>query len=68
MAPIEIRCPIPPDILTATIEAMRDLKARYEADASALARIDSLQASKLAQERIEEAAVATALYDYYGSL
>ena len=60
--------PIPADILTATIEAMRDLKARYEADACALARLSGPQARELAQERVEEAAATAGLYDFYGSL
>ncbi len=68
MNPKAVKYPIPAEILTATIEAMRDLKARYEADACALARMDSPQARELAQERVEEAEVATGLYDFYGGL
>ena len=68
MKPRETRYPIPADILTATIEAMRNLKARYEADACALAWLDGPQARELAQVRVEEAAVAAGLYDFYGSL
>jgi len=64
----EVRYPIPAETLTATIEAMRDLKARYEADACALARMDSPQAQALAQERVEDAETATRLYDFYGGL
>ena len=47
----DVRYSIPTDILTATIEAMRDLKAYYENDACALARINCKQASGLAQAR-----------------
>lgn len=63
-----IKCSIPQEILSATVEAMRDLKAYYEGDACAVTRVDSQQARELAQERLESAAVATGLYDFYGSL
>lgn len=53
------------ELLTATIEAMRDLQAYYEADACALARMDSPHARKLAQERLESAGVASGLYSFY---
>ena len=53
------------ELLTATIEALRDLQAYYEADACALARVDSPQAGKLAQERLESAGVANELFDFY---
>lgn len=64
----EVRYPIPADILTATIESMRELKARYEADACALAGLSGPHARELAQERVEEAEVAAGLYDFYGAL
>lgn len=64
----EVKYPIPQEILSATIEAMRDLKAYYEGDACAVARVDSEQARELAQERLESAEVATGLYDFYGAL
>ena len=64
----DVRYSIPTDILTATIEAMRDLKAYYENDACALARINGKQASELAQARLESAEVATGLYGSYGAL
>lgn len=63
-----VKYPIPADILTATIEAMRDLKVRYESDACALAGLKSQQAHELVQERLESAQVATGLYDFYGAL
>lgn len=63
-----VKYPIPADILTATIEAMRDLKAYYAGDACALARLDGTQAQELAQERLESAEIATGLYDFYGGL
>ena len=56
----DVRYSIPTDILTATIEAMRDLKAYYENDACALARINGKQASELAQARLESAEVGMA--------
>ena len=64
----DVRYSIPTDILTATIAAMRDLKAYYENDACALARINGKQASELAQARLESAEVATGLYGFYGAL
>ena len=54
-----------PEILQATIEAMHDLQARYEAEAAALARLDSREAKELAQERLEAANVARGLSDFY---
>lgn len=53
------------DLLSATIEAMRDLQAYYEADACALARIDSPQARELAQERLESAEAASGLFSFF---
>ena len=53
------------ETLTSTIEAMRELQARYEAEAWALARLPSVQAQKLAQERLEAAEEAGKLFDYY---
>ena len=61
----EVMHPIPQDILTATIEAMRDLESYYESDACALARLDSEQARELAQERLESAGVASGLFTFY---
>lgn len=62
------RYPIPADILSATIEAMRELESRYQAEAAALARLDSQEAKELAQERVEDANVATGLFDFYTDL
>lgn len=59
---------IEPDMLSATIEAMRDLEAYYQADACALARLDSKEAKELAQSRLESANVATGLFDFYSDL
>ena len=58
---------IEPDILLATTEALRDLKTYYEADAAALARLNTDEARSLAQERLEQAAVVTGLYDFFGA-
>ena len=66
MKPLYIE--IEQEMLSAAIEAMRDLKAYYEADAAALARLDSPEGRELAQERLESAAAASGLYDYFGSL
>lgn len=65
MKPETTQYAIPVEILTATIEAMRDLQARYEADACALAKLEGAQAGDLAQERLEDAEVATGLYNFY---
>lgn len=56
------------EVLSATVEAMRDLWAYYEADACALARLDSQQARELAQERLESARVASGLFSFYARL
>ncbi|MCR1911012.1 hypothetical protein [Flavonifractor plautii] len=61
----ELLFPIPQDVLTATIEALRDLEGYYESDACALARLDSKQAKELAQERLESAGVASGLFTFY---
>lgn len=61
----ELLFPIPQDVLTATIEAPRDLEGYYESDACALARLDSKQAKELAQERLESAGVASGLFTFY---
>lgn len=59
---------IDPEILNATIEAARELQERYEAEAAALARLDTQEARELAQERLKAANVAKGLFDYYTSL
>jgi len=66
----ELKFPIPQDILTATIEAMRDLEYRYQAEAAAFALIagEVPQARDLAIERSEAASVASGLYSFYLSL
>jgi hypothetical protein len=56
---------IDPTTLTATIEALRDLKAYYEADAAALARVNSSPANRLAEVRIEQADTVSELLDFY---
>ena len=60
-----MRIDINPEVLQATIEAMHDLQARYEAEAVALAQLDSRVAKELAQERLESANVARGLSDFY---
>ncbi len=56
---------IPGNILAATIDAMRELESRYQAEAAALARLDSPEARKLAQERVKSANVATGLFNFF---
>jgi len=53
------------EILNATVEAARELKERYEAEAAALARLDTPEAKELAQERLNAANVAKGLFNYY---
>lgn len=55
---------IPPDLLSAAIEAMRDLQARYEADAAALASLGEA-GRELAGERLESAKVALGLFNFF---
>lgn len=64
----ELTFAIPQDILTATIEAMRDLEGYYASDACALAKLDSQEARALAQERLESAKVASGLFTFYADL
>lgn len=60
--------PIPDEILTATIEALRNYTLRLEAAAVMLAGLKSPEAEKLAQERLEDAEVAEKLFHYFLSL
>lgn len=56
---------VTPEVLQATVEAMHELQMRYEAEAAALARLDTTEANELAQERLEAANVARGLSDFY---
>ena len=56
-----------PELLSASVEAMRDLQARYEADAAALATIEGVGV-KLAQERLESAQMAQGLFNFFSAL
>jgi len=60
--------PIPDEILTATIEALRNYTLRLEAEAVMLAGLKSPEAEKLAQEWLEDAEVAEKLFHYFLSL
>lgn len=53
------------EMLTETIESMRELRARYETEAWSSARLPSVQAQKLAQERLEAAEQAGKLFDFF---
>lgn len=55
------------EMLSATVEAMRDLQERYEAEACALARLPSEDAQELAQERLESAKVAAGLFSFFAA-
>lgn len=62
---MSVSYPIPDDLLTATIEALRVLYMRLEVEAAALAGLKSPEAERLAQERLEEAEEAEKLFNYY---
>lgn len=64
----DVSFPIPQHILTATIEAMRDYQLRLQAEAAALAGLDSREARTLAQERLEQAETVGRLFDHYAGL
>lgn len=64
----ELQFAIPQEILTATIEAMRNFMLFLEMEAASLARLDSQEARELAQERLEDAKVVEGLYCFYGDL
>lgn len=63
-----VKYPIPSDLLTATIEALRVLYTRLEVEAAALVTLKSPEAEKLAQERLEDAEVAERLFEFYLNL
>lgn len=63
-----VKYPIPDELLTATIEALRVLYTRLEVEAAALAGLKSPEAEQLAQERLEDAEVAEKLFNYYLNL
>lgn len=56
------------EMLTATIEALLDLKRRYGADACALARTGGALAEGLAEERLQQHTETERLVDFYLSL
>lgn len=62
------RYEIPVETLTATIEALDELKGRYEMEAWALARVDGMAGIKLARERLEQAETIGRLAEFYGGL
>lgn len=64
----EVKYSIPSELLTATIEAMRDYSRLLEAEAAALARLESPEAAKLARERLRDAEVAKKLFEFYLNL
>lgn len=68
MKPETVKYPIPANILTATIEAMRNFYTRLEVEAAALAGLKSPEAEQLAQERLEDAEVAEKLFNFYINL
>lgn len=64
----DVKYSIPADILTATIETMRDYSRLLEAEAAALAKLKSPEAEKLTQERLDDAEVAKKLFEFYLNL
>lgn len=68
MKPETVKYPIPSNLLTATIEALRVLYTRLEVEAAALTGLNSPEAEKLAQERLEDAEVAEKLFEFYLNL
>lgn len=63
-----VKYPIPSDILTNTIEALREFYTRLEVEAAMLAGLRSPEAERLAQERLEDAEVAEKLFEFYLNL
>lgn len=59
---------IDPSMVDDAVEAMRALKDYCEADACALARLDSQEARELAQARLQAAATADRLLYFFASL
>lgn len=55
------------NLLTSAIEVMRDAMNHYEADAAALARLDTPEALELAQERLASAKTAETLLFFFGT-
>lgn len=58
---------IPQEMLTATIEAMRELQERCEADACALARLPNAEVHTLFIKQIEAARVAADLFSFFAA-
>lgn len=59
---------IPDEILTDTIEALREYRLRLEIEAAALAILESQEAEHLSQERLENAEEARKLFEFYLNL
>lgn len=58
---------IEPELLCSAVEILRDAQNYYEADACALARLDSTEAKELAQARLKSAKVAESLFYFFGT-
>lgn len=61
----KLKIEISQEQLTLAIESMRELQLRYESEAWSLARLPSVQAQRLAQERLEAAEGAAKLLDFF---
>lgn len=58
---------IDPDLLVSAVEIMRYAQTHYEADACALARLDTPEARELAQARLNSAKTAETLLYFFGT-
>lgn len=63
-----VKFEIEQELLDSAIEVMRDAMNHYEADACALARLDTPEARELAQERLASAKTAEALLYFFGTV
>lgn len=68
MKPEDVKFPIPREILADTIEALLDLKLRYEIEACSLARLYGMPPEDLAVERVDRAGAVNCLATYYKQL
>lgn len=56
---------IPQEVLTQTIEALRELQLRLELESDAFTRIQSREGAIRAEERLEQAEVTRQLFEFY---
>lgn len=68
MKPEDVKFPIPRKILTDTIEALFELRTRYEIEACSLARLYGMPPEDLAVDRVDKAGAVACLSAYYKEL